>query len=583
MTEEEIKNLIPLLSIVALSPFLIISSIGLLILYAINKKHRKFIISVLLISIALLLYIASNYILEVSRTFSEDLIKTDTSKVLFTTFTKLKLITLTVVTILFSIPSLLLLPNGLSKLKTSIFFSIGALLILINLSTDNFLSLSILKNKIYENFQSENFLSALTVSYFTVVSTFETLYLLVLRKRTKPEYLDISTSVIYGFLITTTSGIIESLGIYRVVHIPHYLSSPIGIGITLFSIEMFITLTSRYIYSLKENTISIKFSESTKNKIKEIIQKIITCIDSSTENLSEIKQKIEEILSIPKITETSLNETKNSIDNVKQILKHLKTENTEITTSTAQILELTSDISLTTEKKNISETDKLQNEIEKNIKNIKNFSSKEPVFLQTLENISKISSSEVITFLENIQDFYENIKVQLINILILSEKQKNSEFATILAKEILEKLEKLRDDLSKIYTTKDRLKNIEENINTLNIQIAERVTKIISTIKLFATNNKLAETNNLAKIISLIEKDIERISNQRDTLLSSVKSLENRIKEIEDHSIEIYSLIQDTQDIYSHTNSIITTAKEIKENIIHIEETLNKLKDKLTR
>lgn len=582
MIENIIKDLITSIGIVALLPFPIISSIGLLILSIIDKKHKKPIILVLLISISLLFYIIFNYLLGIYGFYTGDISKIENNKTTIITLSKLEIATLTVAIMLFPLLSLLLLPNTFSKIKTFIFTLIGIVILYLNLFTDQFFLKDSLKYKINKYMGMEGPLFDIFVLYFATVILSETIYIFLLRRKIKIEYLDIYPPIFYGFLIIILFGLIEALELYGIISIYPYIPSLLGIGTSIFSLTVFLMLTNKYISILKENQLSIKLTENTKNKIKENIQKIINSLDSSINTLSDIKIKIEQILTIPKITETSINETKNSIDKVKQTFNQLRTENSYFISSITENLNNLTNISPNIDRKHLSEINKLQNDIEKNIKNIKNFLPKQSSILQTLEVINKTSPNEIITFIENFQNFYENTKVQLINILILSEKQTNSEFATILSKEMLEKLEKMKENLSEINTIKDELKSIEENLNTIHNQTIQKLSKTFSDIESYSSNDSTKDINDLIKIVSTIEKEITKISNQRDNILSLVKSLENRMKEIEKHNIEIYGLIQDTQDIYTHTNSIIKTAKEIKENITNIEEILNKFKEKLT-
>lgn len=582
MNEDIIKNLTTSVGIIALLPFLIISSVGLLTLSITDKKNKKIIISTILISISLITYIIFNYLGGLYGIFTGDITKIENNRNLIILLSKLEIASLTISIMLFSTISLILIPNLISKLKTFIFFLIGILILYLDLFTDKFFLNDTLKYRINKYMGMEGPLFDIFVIYFATVILSETLYILLLRRKIKPEYLDIYSPILYGFIIIIFFGLLEALELYGIISIYPYVPSLIGIGTSLFSLTVFLILTNKYISILKESKLSIKITENTKTKINENIQKIITAIDSSLNSLSDIKTKIEQILTIPKITESSINETKNSIDKVKNTLNQLKTEDLPLISSIISPLE--NNIQrITIDKNQIQELNRFQKEIEKDIKNIKNFLSKESSILEVLENINKAYPDEIITFIEDLQNFYENTKVQLVNILILSEKQSNSEFATILAKEMLEKLEKIKDNLSEINTIKDKLKETEKNINTIYNQTIEKFTKILSTIKSHSYDDKTQDTDSLAKIVSSIEKTISKIHTQKDSIVSLIKSLENRIKEIENHSIEIYSLIQDTQDIYTHTNSIIKTAKDIKENITNIEKSLKNFKNKLTR
>lgn len=581
MNEDIIKNLTTSVGIIALLPFLIISSVGLLTLSITNKKNKKIIISTILISISLITYIIFNYLGGLYGIFTGDITKIENNRNLIILLSKLEIASLTISIMLFSTISLILIPNLISKLKTFTFFLIGILILYLDLFTDKFFLNDTLKYRINKYMGMEGPLFDIFVIYFATVILSETLYILLLRRKIKSEYLDIYPPILYGFIIIIFFGLLEALELYGIISIYPYVPSLIGIGTSLFSLTVFLILTNKYISILKESKLSIKITENAKTKINENIQKIITTIDSSLNSLSDIKTKIEQILTIPKITESSINETKNSIDKVKNTLNQLKTEDLPLISSIISPLE--NNIQrITIDKNQIQELNRLQKEIEKDIKNIKNFLSKESPILEVLENINKAYPDEIITFIEDLQNFYENTKVQLVNILILSEKQSNSEFATILAKEILEKLEKIKDNLSEINTIKDKLKETKKNINTIYNQTIEKFTKILSAIKSHSYDDKTQDTDSLIKTVSSIEKTISKIHSQKDSIVSLIKSLENRIKEIENHSIEIYSLIQDTQDIYTHTNSIIKTAKDIKENITNIEKSLKNFKNKLT-
>lgn len=581
MNEDIIKNLTTSVGIIALLPFLIISSVGLLTLSITDKKNKKIIISTILISISLITYIIFNYLGGLYGIFTGDITKIENNRNLIILLSKLEIASLTISIMLFSTISLILIPNLISKLKTFTFFLIGILILYLDLFTDKFFLNDTLKYRINKYMGMEGPLFDIFVIYFATVILSETLYILLLRRKIKSEYLDIYPPILYGFIIIIFFGLLEALELYGIISIYPYVPSLIGIGTSLFSLTVFLILTNKYISILKESKLSIKITENAKTKINENIQKIITTIDSSLNSLSDIKTKIEQILTIPKITESSINETKNSIDKVKNTLNQLKTEDLPLISSIISPLE--NNIQrITIDKNQIQELNRLQKEIEKDIKNIKNFLSKESPILEVLENINKAYPDEIITFIEDLQNFYENTKVQLVNILILSEKQTNSEFATILAKEILEKLEKIKDNLSEINTIKDKLKETEKNINTIYNQTIEKFTKILSAIKSHSYDDKTQDTDSLIKTVSSIEKTISKIHSQKDSIVSLIKSLENRIKEIENHSIEIYSLIQDTQDIYTHTNSIIKTAKDIKENITNIEKSLKNFKNKLT-
>lgn len=581
MNEDIIKNLTTSVGIIALLPFLIISSVGLLTLSITNKKNKKIIISTILISISLITYIIFNYLGGLYGIFTGDITKIENNRNLIILLSKLEIASLTISIMLFSTISLILIPNLISKLKTFTFFLIGILILYLDLFTDKFFLNDTLKYRINKYMGMEGPLFDIFVIYFATVILSETLYILLLRRKIKSEYLDIYPPILYGFIIIIFFGLLEALELYGIISIYPYVPSLIGIGTSLFSLTVFLILTNKYISILKESKLSIKITENAKTKINENIQKIITTIDSSLNSLSDIKTKIEQILTIPKITESSINETKNSIDKVKNTLNQLKTEDLPLISSIISPLE--NNIQrITIDKNQIQELNRLQKEIEKDIKNIKNFLSKESPILEVLENINKAYPDEIITFIEDLQNFYENTKVQLVNILILSEKQTNSEFATILAKEILEKLEKIKDNLSEINTIKDKLKETKKNINTIYNQTIEKFTKILSAIKSHSYDDKTQDTDSLIKTVSSIEKTISKIHSQKDSIVSLIKSLENRIKEIENHSIEIYSLIQDTQDIYTHTNSIIKTAKDIKENITNIEKSLKNFKNKLT-
>lgn len=582
MNEDIIKNLTTSVGIIALLPFLIISSVGLLTLSITDKKNKKIIISTILISISLITYIIFNYLGGLYGIFTGDITKIENNRNLIILLSKLEIASLTISIMLFSTISLILIPNLISKLKTFIFFLIGILILYLDLFTDKFFLNDTLKYRINKYMGMEGPLFDIFVIYFATVILSETLYILLLRRKIKSEYLDIYPPILYGFIMIIFFGLLEALELYGIISIYPYVPSLIGIGTSLFSLTVFLILTNKYISILKESKLSIKITENTKTKINENIQKIITTIDSSLNSLSDIKTKIEQILTIPKITESSINETKNSIDKVKNTLNQLKTEDLPLISSIISPLE--NNIQrITIDKNQIQELNRFQKEIEKDIKNIKNFLSKESPILEVLENINKAYPDEIITFIEDLQNFYENTKVQLVNILILSEKQSNSEFATILAKEMLEKLEKIKDNLLEINTIKDKLKETKKNINTIYNQTIEKFTKILSTIKSHSYDDKTQDTDSLAKIVSSIEKTISKIHTQKDSIVSLIKSLENRIKEIENHSIEIYSLIQDTQDIYTHTNSIIKTAKDIKENITNIEKSLKNFRNKLTR
>lgn len=581
MNEDIIKNLTTSVGIIALLPFLIISSVGLLTLSITDKKNKKIIISTILISISLITYIIFNYLGGLYGIFTGDITKIENNRNLIILLSKLEIASLTISIMLFSTISLILIPNLISKLKTFTFFLIGILILYLDLFTDKFFLNDTLKYRINKYMGMEGPLFDIFVIYFATVILSETLYILLLRRKIKSEYLDIYPPILYGFIIIIFFGLLEALELYGIISIYPYVPSLIGIGTSLFSLTVFLILTNKYISILKESKLSIKITENAKTKINENIQKIITTIDSSLNSLSDIKTKIEQILTIPKITESSINETKNSIDKVKNTLNQLKTEDLPLISSIISPLE--NNIQrITIDKNQIQELNRLQKEIEKDIKNIKNFLSKESPILEVLENINKAYPDEIITFIEDLQNFYENTKVQLVNILILSEKQSNSEFATILAKEMLEKLEKIKDNLSEINTIKDKLKETKKNINTIYNQTIEKFTKILSAIKSHSYDDKTQDTDSLIKTVSSIEKTISKIHSQKDSIVSLIKSLENRIKEIENHSIEIYSLIQDTQDIYTHTNSIIKTAKDIKENITNIEKSLKNFKNKLT-
>lgn len=581
MNEDIIKNLTTSVGIIALLPFLIISSVGLLTLSITDKKNKKIIISTILISISLITYIIFNYLGGLYGIFTGDITKIENNRNLIILLSKLEIASLTISIMLFPTISLILIPNLISKLKTFTFFLIGILILYLDLFTDKFFLNDTLKYRINKYMGMEGPLFDIFVIYFATVILSETLYILLLRRKIKPEYLDIYPPILYGFIIIIFFGLLEALELYGIISIYPYVPSLIGIGTSLFSLTVLLILTNKYISILKESKLSIKITENAKTKINENIQKIITTIDSSLNSLSDIKTKIEQILTIPKITESSINETKNSIDKVKNTLNQLKTEDLPLISSIISPLE--NNIQrITIDKNQIQELNRLQKEIEKDIKNIKNFLSKESPILEVLENINKAYPDEIITFIEDLQNFYENTKVQLVNILILSEKQSNSEFATILAKEILEKLEKIKDNLSEINTIKDKLKETKKNINTIYNQTIEKFTKILSAIKSHSYDDKTQDTDSLIKTVSSIEKTISKIHSQKDSIVSLIKSLENRIKEIENHSIEIYSLIQDTQDIYTHTNSIIKTAKDIKENITNIEKSLKNFKNKLT-
>lgn len=581
MNEDIIKNLTTSVGIIALLPFLIISSVGLLTLSITDKKNKKIIISTILISISLITYIIFNYLGGLYGIFTGDITKIENNRNLIILLSKLEIASLTISIMLFPTISLILIPNLISKLKTFTFFLIGILILYLDLFTDKFFLNDTLKYRINKYMGMEGPLFDIFVIYFATVILSETLYILLLRRKIKSEYLDIYPPILYGFIIIIFFGLLEALELYGIISIYPYVPSLIGIGTSLFSLTVFLILTNKYISILKESKLSIKITENAKTKINENIQKIITTIDSSLNSLSDIKTKIEQILTIPKITESSINETKNSIDKVKNTLNQLKTEDLPLISSIISPLE--NNIQrITIDKNQIQELNRLQKEIEKDIKNIKNFLSKESPILEVLENINKAYPDEIITFIEDLQNFYENTKVQLVNILILSEKQSNSEFATILAKEILEKLEKIKDNLSEINTIKDKLKETKKNINTIYNQTIEKFTKILSAIKSHSYDDKTQDTDSLIKTVSSIEKTISKIHSQKDSIVSLIKSLENRIKEIENHSIEIYSLIQDTQDIYTHTNSIIKTAKDIKENITNIEKSLKNFKNKLT-
>lgn len=461
MNEDIIKNLTTSVGIIALLPFLIISSVGLLTLSITDKKNKKIIISTILISISLITYIIFNYLGGLYGIFTGDITKIENNRNLIILLSKLEIASLTISIMLFSTISLILIPNLISKLKTFIFFLIGILILYLDLFTDKFFLNDTLKYRINKYMGMEGPLFDIFVIYFATVILSETLYILLLRRKIKSEYLDIYPPILYGFIMIIFFGLLEALELYGIISIYPYVPSLIGIGTSLFSLTVFLILTNKYISILKESKLSIKITENTKTKINENIQKIITTIDSSLNSLSDIKTKIEQILTIPKITESSINETKNSIDKVKNTLNQLKTEDLPLISSIISPLE--NNIQrITIDKNQIQELNRFQKEIEKDIKNIKNFLSKESSILEVLENTNKAYPDEIITFIEDLQNFYENTKVQLVNILILSEKQSNSEFATILAKEMLEKLEKIKDNLSEINTIKDKLKETEK-------------------------------------------------------------------------------------------------------------------------
>ncbi len=573
-------NLIEILinfSTLPLMSISIISIIGAAILIALEKEIKPFLVLVLLISLALSIYLLSNFLQGFFGFNTGDIERIENHKNIIILFSKIEILSLVLGIVFFSNISLLFNPKTFSKVKSTIIAALGIIIIILNFTSDQFFLKDTLKLNINKYMGKEGPLFDLFTVYFGATILFEVTYLLLIRNRIDPKYSNVYKTVMYGIISIIVFGILELLELYDIIYIYPYSPSLLGIGITLFSFTILIVLIDRYSKTLLLNEKITEIISESNKKIENNVKEIITTTENLTNQIDLINEKIKEILNLPNLTESLINKTNTSFQNMKETVERINqfsTQEIEKTLNTINNLNQKIKEEKTLEK--IKKTLKEEKNIESNVRDIplSLVSKKQLQVFDIVKELTKLSIiSEISNLINSILEYLEQSKVQLVNAIILVEKNSQTELSpiSILSNEMLNKVKNVRETISNLLIQEQKLTSIQEELNKLiNTEKIEKITSrsLLEETKILESIEKL-ETKN-----ANIENQIKNLGNVLTKITSSIDSIKYNTENMENSTKNLFSIVQELQTIYEQLSSITNTVTELKENIEKFKEDL---------
>ncbi|MFN4245399.1 MAG: hypothetical protein ACK4F9_04535 [Brevinematia bacterium] len=573
-------------STLPLIPISVISIIAIIVLISLEKEIKPFLILVLLISLSLLSYLVSDFLLSFFGFNTGDIQSIENNKNIIILLSKVEILCLVLGIIFFSSISLLFTPTIFSKIKSIVIVALGIYIIFLDFLSDKFFLKDTLKLNINKYMGMEGPLFDIFVIYFGSTVLFETFYLYIIKNKVNPKYTSVYKTAIYGMIIVIIFGILELLELYDIIGIYPYSPSLLGTGIMLFSVTILVILIIRYSDNIILNKKLSKIIQNAKEKTDINLGNVKKTINESINQINIVSDKAKEILNLPSLTESIINKTNDSLQNAKNISSKIsQVLSLEIDSLLNKIEKLDSKIQ---SRKDFSEKIKeITKEEKKIISNIGNISihliSKKQ---DQITEISKLTQSDTIVeisnFLQKVESYLEDTKVQLINTLIVIEKNGQTELKhlSILSNEMLDKVNNLREILKEISLKNQELLSIQEKnkpspykegSKKSEIELLELKNQILDNIEKLTTTN----TN--------VENQLKTLKNSYTKIISLSNSFKYNIDTIENGIKNLSNIAQEFQTIHEQFSSITNSIQEINLNIEKLKSKLEEFNLELSR
>ncbi|MEN2997950.1 MAG: hypothetical protein ABDH28_02805 [Brevinematia bacterium] len=563
-----------------------VSMLSICILFFIEKeKNRIFLIILLFISISLLGYLISNFLLTFHGIDTGDRLRIERNKNTIILLSKLEILSLVTAILSFSCISLFLVRGAITKIKFIIVFLVGAVIVYLNFFSDQFFLKDTLKlEKIYY-LAKEGPLFDIFVAYFGATVSLEIIYLTLSKNKIKHEYLEIYNQVMSGFLGVIVFGVLEVLELYGVTRFYPYAPSLLGMGIVMFSIVVLILLINRYSLLLNENRVLVRLLNETKDNISLSNDKMLKNVKEVLTFIRDVENKIEETFNLPEITKSLAEETTNSLEKTKTIANEIRSESLQILHMLNENLQ---HIKLELDKfysakigEIIHSAIKKEREVLNSLKNLSLLLVGQKQMIEILKSMDLSTQPlEIFKITENIENYIEENKVQTINLLIIGEKNKDkySEFSTIIANEILNRLTLIENTLKKAVESKEKLLSLQKDISeTLHKTIDDLTNQEEHT----DTEKTLETIEQLLSTHTNTSKDILNLTNIVDQLSSNIVTTSRNIEELTKNVEEIFSFSYEAHTIYEQLLGLTEKASEIRNTILSIRKEFEEFKSLL--
>ncbi|MCX8028468.1 MAG: hypothetical protein N2712_00535 [Brevinematales bacterium] len=581
---QSIQDTILLIGPLVILPLSLVSLIGLIIMIIIEKKVRPFLVLIFFISLTLSGYIISNFLLGIFGFNTGDSIRIQQNKETIILLSKLEILLLTIGLILLSSISLVLLDNTISKIKFFILLISGLVIMYLTFFSEKFFLKDTLKLSINKYMAQEGPLFSLFIVYFAIVVISEFLMLITLARKINTKFDYIYKPTIYGISVIIFFGILELLELYDIINIYPYLPSLLGTGISLFSIVVMSLVVNRHLVAMKYNKLSIRMIEETKKNLETSNKEVIDEINNLLNLITSTEKEIKNIQELPKITQAIIDEINKSFSSINNIIKR----NAE---TTNEILKQISSYTETIKIKDIK--DDLSNKYQK----ILNFSKKANIlkgsskkleeYLKNKDNFKSNLSLDftyTISFPEEINRYFIDTKVMLINISILGSKIKSSSnFSNILSEEMLKILDEVIISTQSLTTLTNNLNELNSKLNNLQEKLNQEIDSFQISYNVSQEEEEIHLLfSNILKEISEVSHKLSNLSNIKDKIFSMITSENSDIQETVENMRNLYGFIKETQLMYENYSNLIQNIEKLHESISFIKKYIDELRSKLS-
>lgn len=564
------------------------SSIGILMLMLLEKKNRDILAVILLISVSMSGYLLLNSLLKFYGTDFGDPMRVENNKSTIILISKLEIIALIMGIIFFSSLSPLMTKSTVTKIKLAIVTLVGVFVAYLDLFSDKFFLKDTLKVVADTYMAKEGPLFDIFVAYFAASVFAEVMCIIASKKKVQQKYEEIYNYAMYGFISIIFFGTLEALELYRVTKLYEYFPSLLGIGITIFSLTILALLVNKYSLRLVENNLLVKALTETHERLEQSNTKISRNISEALSSINTIEREVKDMLNLPDLANSLAQKMIPSFENIKTTVLKVKEKTLPslkyLTNTLDQLKSGLSKIQISNVDKTTSEVLKREKEITTAIKNLLPFNSKREQAVKFLSSIVESISNlpeELNNLVKRIEIYTEDTKVQLVNLIIVSEKKgKDTRFFNIFAEEMLEKVVRIKNHLNFLLEARERITEVQ---NSLNLLLQNSATKLENTFLSLEESSITNTVENLNLTAETLSKTILRLMSFTDKISSSSLSIENTIEKLEKNINEIFALVQEVQTMCEYVLTLSENLDKVTTGLEYLRGQFEELKSKLSQ